>query len=86
MRISCNLHEDVFPFGKLRKIVYILNTVVISDGKEVDIAGINKRNSLKGKINEVERGHEARNIVDFYTTVPELRRLNNLERIWRRIK
>jgi hypothetical protein len=43
MRISCNLHEDVFHFGKLRKIAHILNTVVISDGKEVDIAGINKR-------------------------------------------
>jgi hypothetical protein len=61
---------------------HILNTVVISNGKEVDIAGINKREYLKGKINELERDHEARIIVDFYRIVCELRRLNNLERIW----
>jgi hypothetical protein len=61
---------------------HILNPVAISDGKEVDIAGINKREYLKGKINELERDHETRNIVDTYRIVRELRSLNNLERIW----
>ena len=73
MRISCNLHEGVFPCGKL---------IINSDGKEVDISGINKREYLKGKINELKRDHEARNIVDTYRIVRGLRRLNNLERIW----
>jgi len=61
---------------------HILNAVVISDGKEVGTAGINKEEYLKGKINELERDHVARNIVDLYRILRELRRLINLERIW----
>jgi len=66
--------------------IHILNNVVISDGEVVDIAGINKNEYLKGQINELERDHEERNIVDLYRILRELRRLIKLERIWRRIK
>jgi hypothetical protein len=56
-------------------------TVVISDGKEVGIAGTNKKEYLKGKTNELEKDYEARNNIDLYRISRELRRLINLERI-----
>jgi hypothetical protein len=61
---------------------YIFKNVLISEGKEVDIAGINEEEYLKDKINDLERDHEARNNVELYRILRELRRFISLERIW----